>query len=148
MIIRKVNAEDAEEYRRLRLAQVQDTPRAFSYTIDEIEKISTSEIASLVTPSEENLVVGHFDNAVLTGVIGLRRDNREKVRHRANVWGVYTAFNARRKGIARKIFAEVLKEAQFSFKASVVTLAADAENTPAIALYRSLGFQAYGRLEK
>jgi ribosomal protein S18 acetylase RimI-like enzyme len=57
---------------------------------------------------------------------------------------MYVAASHRGKGIARHLMTEALSVAQSMPGLLQVTLSATAGNDPAIALYRSFGFDAFG----
>jgi ribosomal protein S18 acetylase RimI-like enzyme len=65
--------------------------------------------------------------------------------HRGNVFSVMVAPQARRRGVARALLLEALALARSAPGLRQLTLCVNAGNTGAIQLYRSLGFEAFGR---
>jgi ribosomal protein S18 acetylase RimI-like enzyme len=56
--------------------------------------------------------------------------------------------NLRGKGLGEKLLKEILKEAKKVLKIKMVTLEVMSKNTPAINLYKKVGFKEYGKLVK
>ena len=68
----------------------------------------------------------------------------EKVFDEGQIISVATSANHRKKGYAQKLFCEVCKEAK-KMGISLFTLEVRSENTPAVNLYKKLGFKEVGR---
>jgi ribosomal protein S18 acetylase RimI-like enzyme len=78
------------------------------------------------------------------GTAGLKRQDGLKSAHKAFIWGMYVAPEARSRGVGRKLVLAVLDEARKMPGLERVTLAVTVGNTPAQSLYRALGFRTYG----
>jgi ribosomal protein S18 acetylase RimI-like enzyme len=63
--------------------------------------------------------------------------------HKAFVWGTYVRPEERRRGAARELMEAVLDGARGTVEQ--LTLAVVSDNAAALALYRGLGFEVYGR---
>ena len=50
----------------------------------------------------EGAVFGAFDSA-LVGVVGVRRQTRQKERHKAQIWGMYLREEHRGRGLGRRL---------------------------------------------
>ena len=72
----------------------------------------------------------------------LRQLDREKTRHRGDIWGVYVAPDARGTGVGRRLMQHVLAHART--RVQQVHLAVTATNVAGIGLYEQLGFVRYG----
>jgi ribosomal protein S18 acetylase RimI-like enzyme len=72
------------------------------------------------------------------------REPRLKTRHRANVFGVYTAPEARGQGVARGLMQAVLAEVRTWEGVALLHLSVTVGNDPARRLYRSFGFMTVG----
>jgi len=68
--------------------------------------------------------------------------DREKMRHRGDIWGVYVAPDARGTGVGRRVMEHILEHART--RVLQVHLAVTATNAAAVALYDRLGFVRYG----
>lgn len=148
MIVRKLSCEDGDAFKRLRLEAVVESPTSLGRTYEEIEDMSAEDVRNQVNPSQDIAVFGAFVDGELIAIVGLRREPMEKVRHKVNVWGVYTKRVFRNQGISGRLLAAAVNEAKSNFKATILTLTVNADNVTAKALYSSFGFKVYGRHQK
>jgi RimJ/RimL family protein N-acetyltransferase len=148
MQVRQLNGADAEEYRRLRLEGLRDTPTAFGSSYEESEHRPLEEYARRLEPTERTAVFGAFDHGALVGTVGVYRETGLKERHKAVLWGMYVTSSSRRGGIGRLLVRSALEAVRTLHGVIQVKLAAESTNEAAIALYGSFGFRAYGREER
>jgi ribosomal protein S18 acetylase RimI-like enzyme len=92
----------------------------------------------------QELVWGATWGAELLGVVGLGIGTREKVRHKATLFGLYVPDRYRRLGIAKGLLDELLTHAQGLPGLRVVQLTVTEGNDAALALYRQAGFNLFG----
>lgn len=90
--------------------------------------------------SEETLI---DSTTPLIGIVGLRREARLTVHHKASLWGLYIAPQARRKGIGTQLVEALLQEAQAMPGLEMIRLVVPTGNSPAITLFQKQGFQVY-----
>jgi len=121
-------------------------PDAFTSTVAERGKLPMAWWESRLSPdpSPKCLVLGAFEADELAGVVGLSFEQREKVRHKATLFGMYVRPAFRRRGIARQLVQSALKYARERADVLVVQLTVTETNTPAVALYESCGFIRFG----
>lgn len=136
--IRRLLPADAEAYRALRLSALAESPESFG---SDVATESAAPIGNAAAVLESGYVAGAFLNDRLVGIAGFRRLEREKTRHRGDIWGVYVAPRARRTGVGRRLMEHLIAYART--QVSQVHLSATADR-PAVALYESLGFTRYG----
>ena len=74
------------------------------------------------------------------------RQGEDKHEHRAEMSSLIVLEKERRNGVASALIKYSLK--RLPKKVSLVLLAVDKKNNPALALYKKLGFKKYGYLEK
>ena len=74
------------------------------------------------------------------------RQGEDKHSHRAEMSSLIVLKNERGKGVASALIKYSLK--RLPKKVSLVLLAVDKKNRPALSLYKKLGFKKYGYLEK
>ena len=139
ILIRQLRRGDAEAYRSLRLSGLAESPEAFG---SDFATESASPVDVFAKTVETLYVAGAFDGERLVAVAGFRQLEREKTRHRGDIWGVYVAPEARGKGVGRRLLEHVLEHARG--RVEQVHLSVTTTNTPAVALYEHLGFARYG----
>ena len=145
MNLRKLAREDAAAFQGIRLQGLRECPSAFSSSYEEEADTPLQTIAERLTPKPDDAIFGCFVNSKLAGVIGLQREARVKLAHKAFVWGMYVAPDHRRGGIGRKLVESALRYATTEWDIFSVTLGVNAGNEAAVALYQSMGFRTYGR---
>ncbi len=146
MLIRKLTIQDAAALKAIRLEAVQDSPASFMPNAEEI-RARTIESFSQLLSNPQDAVYGVFVESQLIAIAGLRRNSAEKLKHKANIFGVYTQAAQRNKGIARRLLLTLLEDAYSDSHIVQITLSVNTENNNAKALYYALGFELYG-LEK
>ncbi|WP_409301077.1 GNAT family N-acetyltransferase [Peribacillus sp. SCS-155] len=128
--IRYLGPKDAEEYVRLRLQALQESPESFLATYEETiadeNLIQTYE--HRLKDGPDHFTLGAFDGGLLVSVATLVRQNRAKIRHKAEIFAVYTAPCNRRKGISRRILKELIANAREMPGLEKIMLTAVTEN--------------------
>lgn len=74
----------------------------------------------------------------------MERERHRKLAHKAFVWGMYVAPEARNAGVGRALVGEALRRARAMPGVRQVNLGVNAANAPAIALYERMGFVPFG----
>jgi ribosomal protein S18 acetylase RimI-like enzyme len=153
MFIKVLTDVNATQFWDLRLKGLRENPEAFGASYEEELNIPINELilrfnTDFIGPLEDNFILGAFDeNNDLVGMVGLRRERRAKMKHKAVLWGTYVASNVRQTGIGRTLIAELLNKAKTIQGLEQISLGVVCSNIQAKGLYASLGFQIYG-LEK
>jgi RimJ/RimL family protein N-acetyltransferase len=88
-------------------------------------------------------IIGAFENGTLVGIGGITRETREKLRHKALLWGMFVAPDAAGKGIGEAIVHALIAEAGGFVHSLHLTLITG--NDRAQKLYERCGFMVYGR---
>jgi len=145
IMIRRLRPADAALYRACRLAGLQETPSAFGSSFEEERDLPLSALEARLAEAADAGFFGAFDGDELVGLVGLGRERRAKLAHRGNLISVMVAPRARRRGVARALLLEALALARSASGLRQLTLCVNAGNAGAIQLYRSLGFEAFGR---
>jgi len=145
MEIRFLNTEDAGEWLRLRLEALKHDPEAFSASLEEYESLSVEEVKRRLWSSADAFVVGATENNRLMGMAGFYREQGSKSRHKGRVWVVYVSPGARGKGVGRGMMQKLLERATKVNGVEQVLISVTSTQTAAIKLYRSLGFEPFGR---
>ena len=144
MELRVLEAGDVAAFTALRLAALQECPTAFSSSYEEECDIPLAQRAERMAPDRDHAIFGAFDGQTLVGTVGLHRESPRKLAHKAVIWGVYVVPSFRQRGVGRLLLERALDHAATMPGLLQVTLGVNTENTAAIALYESLGFETFG----
>ena len=145
MQIRFLNADDADEWRRLRAEALERDPEAFSSSLEEHARLSLDDVKKRLGETADSFVAGAFDEGQLVGIAGFHRETGPKVRHKGRIWGVYVTASKRGTGLGRNLMRALLERAKEIEGLEQIQLSVTATQEAALALYRSLGFEAFGR---
>lgn len=114
MNIHRLQPAHAASYRALMLDAYAAHPDAFTSSVAERAALPLpwreARLAAGAAPTEIVLAAG--DGSELLGVAGLSFETREKVRHKATLFGMYVAPAYRGQGIGRKLVAAALEHAR------------------------------------
>lgn len=146
MSLRRLNPDDARDYRELMIEAYSATPVIFGTTpAKAASKPDASWRARCNAESDaESLVIGAFEGVRLVGAFGLQFAERERERHKATLFGMFVRPSARRRGFGRALVVAAIEQARARAGVSVVQLSAVASNQRALQLYESLGFVRWG----
>jgi ribosomal protein S18 acetylase RimI-like enzyme len=144
IVIRKLDRGDVEAFKVLRIAAVQNSPHSISFSIADLNSMSLADFQTQLHSASGNAVFGAWLNGELIGIAGLQRDEREKIRHKAKIWGVYASAAHRGRGVARQLMSAALEEAKSQSEIVGLNLSVHANNHAAKSLYASFGFRRWG----
>lgn len=146
MLVRKLSAQDAAAYQDLRLRALEECPTAFSSSYADELRRSPSEIATRVTPSPDGsfCVFGACLDGQLAGILAFIRAPREKLRHSAELAGMYVASEARRCGLGGALIDAAITHARSLDGIRQLRLTVNAANADARSLYQRKGFRCFG----
>jgi GNAT superfamily N-acetyltransferase len=105
MLIRTLTPEDAAAFQTLRLRGLKECPEAFASSYEEEAGTPLEEIERHLKPKTDSAIVGAFREGELVGLTGVQREGMAKLAHKAFIWGVYVAPEARGNGVGSKIVA-------------------------------------------
>jgi ribosomal protein S18 acetylase RimI-like enzyme len=138
--VRRLLAPDAPAFREIRLEGLRDHPDAFGSSVREEQ---AQPLTWFQQALEQGFVLGdELPDGQLGGVAGLRFNITDKTRHKAWLWGMYVRPQARGTGLAARLISGIVEEARD--KVEEVVLTVGSHNAPAIARYRSMGFEECG----
>jgi ribosomal protein S18 acetylase RimI-like enzyme len=133
----------------LRLRALREHPEAFGQPYAEAVRLTPDEVrdraALFWTHGDNQVFVAQAADGSFVGMLGVARETRERDRHRAFVWGVYVAPEARSQGVAGRLLAAAIAWCRSLDGVVQVHLSVAANNAPAIRVYRQAGFIWCGR---
>jgi ribosomal protein S18 acetylase RimI-like enzyme len=144
MAVRVLLASDAAIFQQVRLSALLECPTAFSSSYEEECDIPLSRVGERLGPTLDTAVFGALDDGRLIGTVGLQRESRRKLAHKAFIWGVYVAPTHRRRGVGRRLLEAAIAHAASMPGLLQVSLGANAANLASLALYKALGFEPFG----
>jgi ribosomal protein S18 acetylase RimI-like enzyme len=149
-MIRVLGENDALELLTLRLRALRDAPDSFlsTYEAEAAESESvTAERLRRTADAKDSGVLGAFEDGALVGMLGIVRDTQRKASHRAHLWGMYVAPEARKRGIGRALLdAAIARLRAAGVEQLHLTVSTKADS--ARRLYRHVGFALIGTLRE
>jgi ribosomal protein S18 acetylase RimI-like enzyme len=146
--VRQLGSRDRDDYFLFRLRALEEYPQGFATSAEEWRNAPPNKIDALLLASEKNTdpILGAFtSDAKLVGSLGLSRETRMAVQHKASLVAMYIDPVFRRGGIGTKLVTEALELARQQPSLVLVRLVVDSENTDAVRLFERLGFVHYGQ---
>jgi len=143
MEVRRLGPDDAAAVQRLRRRALEEEPLSFGTSPHEDRVLDDARVVGVLTPTDDAAVFGAFEEDELRGLVGVLRPDKEKLRHRAEVWGTYVAPEGRRRGLGRALM-DALIDWSRAAGATHVFLGVTAAAPEARALYESVGFVCWG----
>ena len=150
MKIRPLTEADAEIYHALRLRALREHPAAFAQPYESQAATPMGDVALRLREASESphdFILGLFLDGTFIGMVGFRRERRERVQHKGTIWGMYVAAEAQGRGLGRALMREAISRASSMPGLRQICLGVISGNAYARNLYISLGFEPYG-LEK
>ena len=146
--LRRLVEEDAESVWAVRLRALREHPEAFGRSYEESHATpiaAVRERLGIASAPPNGVALGAFLGGALVGTAGVARQEPERQRHKATLWGVYVAPEARGRGLARRLVAEAIVHARALPDLEQIHLMVGERSLGARAIYASLGFVPYGR---
>jgi ribosomal protein S18 acetylase RimI-like enzyme len=130
------------------LRALQEHPEAFlsSYEEEHAAPEVDRERLAACEGRNDRFVLCAFDGEDPVGMAGGLRvaAHHAKGRHRALIWGVYVAPEARGQGLGKRLMEEAVGILREADGIAVIQLGVGTYNTHARAVYASVGFETYG----
>jgi ribosomal protein S18 acetylase RimI-like enzyme len=144
--VRRLLPGDAACYRCLMLDAYRAHPDLFTTGPNERTELPLSWWESRLAEGEDasSVVFGAFVEGELAGVAGLLFETREKIRHKASLFGMYVVERYRKFGIGRALVEAALAGAASRDGVEVVQLTVTDSNVAARGLYERCGFAEFG----
>lgn len=137
--LRRLRSADASAFKEIRLRALREHPEAFGASWEEEQDQPDSRIAERLESG--HVIGGISEEGKMVGTIGISRSNGQKTQHIGSIWGMYVSADARGKGLGRQLLNAAV--AEFGPSVRSVRLCVEANNEPAIKLYKSVGFRRW-----
>jgi len=143
MSIRFLSVADAEAQHALRARALLDAPMAFSSSPEDDRLRELDAVRRLLEPTAGHAALGAFLDGALVGMATVVREGRAKTRHKANLFGMFVAPEARGHKLGRGLL-EIAIETASVWGVEALHLGVNSDALAAQALYKSAGFVAWG----
>lgn len=143
--VRRLGPGDARALVTLRREALETEPLAFLASPEDDRALSEAFVRDALAQVDEQAVFGAFRGERLSGMVGLVRAAKRKERHKALIWGMYVAPEARAAGTGRGLLDAALACARGWPGVEQVHLSVSETATTAARLYESAGFEVWGR---
>lgn len=146
MSVRRLAPPDAAAYRALMLAGYAGAPDAFTSTVEErvLLPLSFWEKRLDPAPGANEVVFGAFIDDTLCGAVGVSFHQRPKEKHKAWLFGLYVAGQARGRGFGAALVEAAVQAASARPGVLLIQLTVTEGNPPAQATYARCGFVQFG----
>ncbi len=146
MNIRKLTIDDLDDYKNIRLELLTNHPENFGS--DALEEAAFEEQMWTKRIINKNVdSYGAFYEEEIVGLAVCVKNPRRKMKHFAHISSIYVKPSMRGHKIARNIIGEIINNC-INSGLEFVRLSVVTTNEPAINLYKSMGFEAYGTEKK
>jgi ribosomal protein S18 acetylase RimI-like enzyme len=142
--VRELSDRDAALYREVRLAALLEDPEAFITTAAEFGRRTPESVAAQLAPRPTFVTYGAFVGGSLVGLLTLAREERPRLQHRANIFGVSVAPGARGHGCGDALLRAALARARSWEGVTSVHLSVTETQAAARRLYGRHGFRVWG----
>ncbi len=145
--VRPLTEADAKAFWNLRLRALKEHPDTVGASFEEEQGTKIEDIIDRFRnqcSSLENFILGSFINTELVGIVGFRREQSLKTRHKGWVWGLYVLPRVRQQRVGKALMLEVIARAKALPELEQIHIRATTHNTKAKHLYEALGFELYG----
>jgi ribosomal protein S18 acetylase RimI-like enzyme len=142
----RLTPRDASAYRALMLQAYAQHPQAFTSSVEERAVLPLIWWEQRLSEASRaaDVVFGVRDGDQLVAVVGLSFDAHEKARHKATLFGMYVAPDARQHGLGAALVQRALACARSRAGVQLVQLTVTEGNHSAQALYQRHGFVTFG----
>jgi ribosomal protein S18 acetylase RimI-like enzyme len=139
MLIRRLNEQDWQAFRDIRLAALRDEPTSFGSDAAYEAKLGDEWFRQVLVG---NRAFGSFRDGTITGTAAWRMNTSPRLAHVGSIWGMYVAPSERSRGTGQALVEAVIADAVPLVE--MLKLSVTAGNDSAVRLYERCGFVLYG----
>lgn len=143
--VRQLDPDDAVAWARLRQEALETHPLAFGASVPDNPERLLDIALNRLQLSDESAVFGAFIDSLLVGIVGIRRDEGLKERHKSIIWGMYVTGRNRRNGAGELLLHAAIERARSWPGVEQVYLVVNEVAQEAKRLYERNGFREWGR---
>lgn len=140
--IKKLNSDDWQIYKELRLQMLTEEPQAYSQTLEELSKRSDKEWKDKTETDNMSIIVAWVDEK-LAGMSGLFYEEKDVV----SIWGVFVRKEFRGIGLGKRLMEEIEKEIKKDKGVKKIQISVTSSQITALELYKRLGFKEVKKFE-
>lgn len=146
IVIQMLEKNDLNRFFDLRLEALQNSPTSFLSSYKDEKGLGPEMYESILNQNEgnDNVIFGAIMQDNFIGIIGIYREQKSKINHKANIWGMYVKPSYRNKGIGKALLEKVLHHARNKMDCSLINISVEETNAAAKNLYESFGFTIWG----
>lgn len=145
--VKKLEIGNLDEFKKIRLEALQSEPQAFGEDYQTLEKKESDYWTDQLNNSQR-VWYGVFNEHKLVGIGSIKYAQRRVYAHIAHLSGIYVKQEYRGQGIGRMLFEKRIEEAFLNPKVVKLKLIVNTNQTNAINLYKSCGFEIVGEMKK
>ncbi|MEI7792849.1 MAG: GNAT family protein [Candidatus Berkelbacteria bacterium] len=150
IILKKLKPEDWAEYKKIRLEALEKEPTAFAMSFEEEVGRSDDLWSTKLDPSGDllNYMIFACDGNEVIGMAGIFQNEKTKLKHISNIYGVYLRESYRGRGIGKAMLEIMINEAKKAPGVAKISLSVNTEQLPAVRSYEKAGFKNIGKVER
>ena len=141
---RPLTPADGSALLALRREALTASPLAFGSSPEDDRLLAPEDPSPTLGASDDASVFGAFERGVLVGMVGIRRLEKRKERHRAGIWGMFVTPTARGRGKGAALLAAAIEWARTRPGIVQVELSVTDAAPEALRLYERAGFRPWG----
>ncbi len=145
LTIRALAPEDAPAYVALRRRALIDAPLAFGSSPGDDRASDPEFVRAAIARVGSSAILGAFDGESLVGIAGLVREEKIKERHKAAIYGMFVAEEARGAGLGGALLGALVERARAWDGVLQIHLSVTDAAPEAARLYDRAGFRQWGQ---